>query len=111
MSDPTEVSDTAAPWHRRGAAAARHPMRWLRGLCAGESAFPLVVLFGLNAVDELDRAAFGVLLPNIRDAFDLDNSGVLTLVASRCRSHSTPTASHACRSRSAAPPSGRSSPA
>ena len=29
----------------------------------GASAFPLFVLFGLNAVDELDRAAFGVLLP------------------------------------------------
>jgi branched-chain amino acid transport system ATP-binding protein len=56
-------------------------MVWLRAMCGGESAFPLVVLFGLNAVDELDRAAFGVLLPNIRDAFDLDNSGVLTLVA------------------------------
>ena len=81
MSDTTAVSDTAAPWHRRGAAAARHPMRWLRQLCGGESAFPLVVLFGLNAVDELDRAAFGVLLPNIRDAFDLDNSSVLSLVA------------------------------
>ncbi|MEN9504334.1 MAG: hypothetical protein RI958_260 [Actinomycetota bacterium] len=65
----------------RGRAAVRHPMVWLRAMCGGESAFPLVVLFGLNAVDELDRAAFGVLLPNIRDAFDLDNSGVLTLVA------------------------------
>jgi branched-chain amino acid transport system ATP-binding protein len=73
--------DAAAPWHRRSAAAIRHPMLWLRELCAGESAFPLVVLFGLNAVDELDRAAFGVLLPNIRDAFDLDNSSVLSLVA------------------------------
>jgi ABC-type branched-subunit amino acid transport system ATPase component/MFS family permease len=53
----------------------------LRELCGGESAYPLAVLFALNAVDELDRAAFGVLLPNIRDEFDLGNSGVLTLVA------------------------------
>ena len=58
-----------------------HPMGWLRGLCGGESAYPLVVLFGLNAVDELDRTAFGVLLPNIRDHFDLDNTKVLGLVA------------------------------
>ena len=29
------------------------------------------VLFGLNAVDELDRTAFNVLLPNIRDWFGL----------------------------------------
>ena len=59
----------------------RHPGRWLRDVCGGESAFPLVVLFGLNAVDELDRTAFGILLPNIRDEFGLDNSGVLGLVA------------------------------
>ncbi|MDP2292993.1 MAG: MFS transporter, partial [Actinomycetota bacterium] len=58
-----------------------HPMQWLRGVCGGESAFPLVVLFGLNAVDELDRTAFGILLPNIRDEFNLDNTGVLGLVA------------------------------
>ena len=58
-----------------------HPMEWLRGVCGGESAYPLVVLFGLNAVDELDRTAFGILLPNIRDAFNLDNTGVLGLVA------------------------------
>jgi ABC-type branched-subunit amino acid transport system ATPase component/sugar phosphate permease len=59
----------------------RHPMNWLRGLCGGESAFPLVVLFGLNAVDELDRTAFGILLPNIRDEYNLDNTAVLGLVA------------------------------
>jgi ABC-type branched-subunit amino acid transport system ATPase component/MFS family permease len=60
---------------------ARHPMLWLRGVCGGESAFPLVVLFGLNAVDELDRTAFGILLPNIRDEFNLNNTKVLGLVA------------------------------
>ncbi len=59
----------------------RHPRTWLRDVCGGESAFPLMVLFGLNAVDELDRTAFGILLPNIRDEFDLDNTGVLGLVA------------------------------
>jgi branched-chain amino acid transport system ATP-binding protein len=41
---------------------------------------PLVVLFGLNAVDELDRTAFSVLSPDIRDAFGLSNSGILGLV-------------------------------
>ena len=56
-------------------------MQWLRGVCGGESAYPLVILFGLNAVDELDRTAFGILLPNIRDEFNLDNTGVLGLVA------------------------------
>ena len=61
--------------------ACRRPGPWLREICGGEAAFPLVVLFGLNAVDELDRTAFGILLPNIRDEFNLDNTKVLSLVA------------------------------
>ena len=66
---------------RKFLAAVRHPGGWLRDICGGEAAFPLVVLFGLNAVDELDRTAFGILLPNIRDEFHLDNTKVLGLVA------------------------------
>ena len=66
---------------REFATACRHPGTWLREICGGEAAFPLVVLFGLNAVDELDRTAFGILLPNIRDEFHLDNTKVLGLVA------------------------------
>ncbi|MCU1389720.1 MAG: ABC-type branched-chain amino acid transport system, ATPase component, partial [Ilumatobacteraceae bacterium] len=53
----------------------------LRDLCGGEMAFPLVVLFGLNAVDELDRTAFGILLPNIRKDFGIDLKTALGLVA------------------------------
>ena len=66
---------------RRFLAACRHPGEWLRHICGGEAAFPLMVLFGLNAVDELDRTAFGILLPNIRDEFNLDDTKVLGLVA------------------------------
>ncbi len=62
-------------------AAARHPMVWLRDVCGGESAYPLVILFGLNAVDELDRTAFGILLPEIRESFDIDLRTALGLVA------------------------------
>src|SRR5581483_4859974 len=51
------------------------------GLTEGEPLFPLVVLFGLNAVDELDKTAFNVLAPEIRRSFDLGISGVLGLVA------------------------------
>ncbi len=47
----------------------------------GAATFPLLVLFGLNAVDELDRAAFAVLLPDIRDHFRLDDSQALAIVA------------------------------
>ena len=62
-------------------AALKHPMQWLRVMCGGEAAFPLVVLFGLNAVDELDRTAFGVLLPNIRKSFGIDLKTALALVS------------------------------
>src|SRR5262245_50536404 len=47
----------------------------------GAPAYPLMVLFGLNAVDELDRAAFAVLLPDIRDRLGLTNAGALQLVS------------------------------
>jgi branched-chain amino acid transport system ATP-binding protein len=55
--------------------------RWGDSITGGAPIYPLVVLFGLNAVDELGRFAFGVLLPNIRDDFGLSTQGVLTVVA------------------------------
>ncbi len=42
--------------------------------------YPLVILFGLTMVDELDRSAFTLLLPEIRDHFGLDNTGILSVV-------------------------------
>ena len=59
----------------------RHPGVWLRSVTGGAATYPLVVLFGLNAVDELDRTAFGILVPEIRDDFGLDLQGMLTLIA------------------------------
>jgi hypothetical protein len=50
-------------------------------LCGGEAAYPLIILFGLNAVDELDRTAFGILLPEIRESFDINISTALSIVA------------------------------
>src|SRR6476646_9686334 len=47
----------------------------------GAPVYPLLVLFGLNAVDELDRSAFGVLLPDIRDHFHLHNAQALAIVS------------------------------
>jgi branched-chain amino acid transport system ATP-binding protein len=64
-----------------------HRLRRLReewrpsAVTLGQSAFPLGVLFGLNAVDELDRTAFAVLLPDIRDHFGLTDAAALSLVA------------------------------
>ena len=47
----------------------------------GAPIYPLLVLTGLLAVDELDRAAFAILLPEIRTAFGLNLSAVLGVVA------------------------------
>jgi MFS family permease len=52
-----------------------------RAITLGAPVFPLAVLFGLNAVDELDRSAFAVLLPDIRDHFGLSDAAALSLVA------------------------------
>ncbi len=43
--------------------------------------YPLLILFGLNAVDELDRTAFAVLLPDIRDHFGLSDASALAIVS------------------------------
>ncbi len=50
-------------------------------LTRGAPTAPLLILFGLNAADELDREAANVLLPEIRDAFGLDIQGALTLTS------------------------------
>ncbi len=64
-------------WYR----TARAPRAALRTMVGTGPIFPLLILFGLNAVDELDRTGFGILLPNIRDAFGMSNTGILSLVA------------------------------
>ena len=60
---------------------ARLSARLTIGLTEGEPLFPLIVLFGLNTVDELDKTAFNVLAPEIRRSFHLGISGILALVA------------------------------
>ncbi len=68
-------------WARGAGTAIRHPHRALDELTGPGPVYALLILFGLNAVDELDRTAFGILLPEIRDAFGLDLTAILTLIA------------------------------
>ena len=68
-------------WPFRFAAGMRHPVRWLTETCGGAAVYPLLILFGLNMCDELDRSAFAVLLPNIRDDLGVSNTVILTVVA------------------------------
>ena len=51
----------------------------LEALTGGDPTAPLVVLFGLNFVDELDRIAFGILAPEIGGTFDLADSTVILI--------------------------------
>ena len=53
----------------------------LSNITGGAVVTPLLVLFVLNLVDELDRSAFTILVPEIRDAFNLDNQGIFTVIA------------------------------
>ncbi|MEY2426506.1 MAG: hypothetical protein QOI61_2078, partial [Actinomycetota bacterium] len=52
----------------------------LNKITNGAPTLPLLLLFGLNAVDELDRSIYTVLVPNIQDAFNLDIQGVSSLL-------------------------------
>jgi MFS family permease len=71
--------DTESGWFAKF--WARLTARLTLGITEGAPLFPLVVLFGLNAVDELDKTAFNVLAPEIRRSFGLGISGILGLVA------------------------------
>jgi branched-chain amino acid transport system ATP-binding protein len=72
------VSDKS--WQERLAFALRHPIRWMDDLCGDGPLYALLVLFGLNAVDELSRSAFGVLSPDIADYFGIGLSGITVVV-------------------------------
>ena len=54
---------------------------WLRSITGDGPLYGLLILFGLNAVDELDRTAFAILAPEIREEFELGFTGLLTLIA------------------------------
>ena len=69
-------------WNPRGWwSSLRHPSASMHALAGDGSVYALLVLFGLNAVDELDRSGFVILIPRVRDAFHLSDGGILTLIA------------------------------
>ncbi|MDQ3107536.1 MAG: MFS transporter, partial [Actinomycetota bacterium] len=76
MTVPTTES-AATPGARRTLKERLDP----RQITGNAPLMPLVILFGLNAVDELDRTAFGVLTPEIKEHFGLNLAGVATLTA------------------------------
>ena len=77
----TVFEPNQGPWHLRLRQAVAHPGKWISDLSGEGPVYALMILFGLAMVDEMDRTAFGLLLPNIRDAFGLSNAGILSIVA------------------------------
>ena len=96
---------------RRRRTGAEPSQRWRQALGGGAPLYPLLVLFGLTLVDQLDKRAFSVLLPDIAEDLHLSTGSALdprragVRAPRSCwpsRSASPPTASSASRSRSAA---------
>jgi ABC-type branched-subunit amino acid transport system ATPase component/MFS family permease len=58
----------------------RPPRRFFEEVSGGEALYPLIILAGLVAVNQLDLTAFGILGPDIRNHFHLSNGGYITLV-------------------------------
>jgi ABC-type branched-subunit amino acid transport system ATPase component/MFS family permease len=58
----------------------RHPIRRMQSLTGDGPLYALVILFGLNAVDELDRSAFGILAPDIAADFGIGLGGITVVV-------------------------------
>ncbi len=75
------AAPAAARWTARARFALSHPGRWLTDLSGGGPVYALAILFGFNMVEEMDRDAFGLLVPNIQQAFHVSNAAVLSLVA------------------------------
>ncbi|HET8931403.1 MAG TPA: MFS transporter [Acidimicrobiales bacterium] len=56
-------------------------MMRLRDRFGGVSGYPLMILAGLAFMDAADQAAYGILLPDIRDALNLTDTGILLVSA------------------------------
>jgi branched-chain amino acid transport system ATP-binding protein len=73
MPPPTPTE----PWYQRLAVGLRHPIKWIDDLTGDGPVVALLILFGLNMVDELARSSFQVLAPTIADYFGVGIAGVL----------------------------------
>jgi ABC-type branched-subunit amino acid transport system ATPase component/predicted MFS family arabinose efflux permease len=82
MISPPPVASTESDltW-QRAKISLRHPGLWLANIAGGGPVYALLILFGLNMVTQMNTTAFGILLPNIRDAFHVSNAGILAVVA------------------------------
>ncbi len=59
----------------------RSPRRYFSEITHGQELYPLIILFGLRTVEQLDQNAFGVLAPDIQRAFHLSTKGLGAIIA------------------------------
>ena len=89
LDDPTRSTRRSkrrsTTGHRTGGRCGLMRKR-LEAITGGEPIGPLVVLFGLNLVDELDRLAFGIMGPDIGETFGIDDGDVI-IIATLVRHH------------------------
>ena len=69
---------TATTERPEGVGRIRH---WARSLGGGASVYPVLILFGLTAVDQFDKTAFRVLLPDIAKDLHLSIGSAFQLIA------------------------------
>jgi branched-chain amino acid transport system ATP-binding protein len=65
------------PWTERFTGAVRHPVRWVDEITGAGPALPLLILTGLNAIDELARTSFIVVAPTVADDFGVGLAGIV----------------------------------
>jgi branched-chain amino acid transport system ATP-binding protein len=68
------------PWTERLSFAVFHPVKWMDEMTADGPMYALLILFALNAVDELSRTGFNVLGPDIADDFGIGLGGLTIVV-------------------------------
>ena len=81
ISPPPVAPVGPTPAWQRAKVSLRHPGRWLSDIAGGGPVYGLLILFGLNMLTQMNATSFGILLPNIRDAFHMSNAGILSVVA------------------------------
>ncbi len=69
LAEPTMADGSAAP------------TKGIAGITGGASIFPLLILFLFALLETMERATGQVLLPEIRDALGLTNTGMLAITA------------------------------
>ncbi|HEV7763135.1 MAG TPA: ATP-binding protein, partial [Acidimicrobiales bacterium] len=68
--------DDGRSWQERFTTAARHPVKWVDDVTGDGPVLPLLVLTGLNGIDEVARTSFTVVAPTVAAYFHVGLAGI-----------------------------------